>query len=248
MSKFGYPPLLLTSCVNTSAPFTKLTDTNKRIELTIQSIKEWIRIQKDIKIIICDGSNYDFSTITNELFPTANIECIYFQNSIQLVKLFGKGYGEGEIIDYALRNSTFIRHANFFAKCTSKLWVENYNDCLNSWNGVFKSDCNYTNIKSINNIEMGYIDTRFYLTSKSFYEKYLSAAHLNVNDIDDRPLERCFKDIITYNNILEFMFPILPIIKGVSGSTELRYQYTLKKIIFDKIRRTALKLLLPKLF
>ena len=247
MSIITYPPLLLTSCVTTSALFTKLTDTNKRIELTIQSIKEWIRIQPDIKIVICDGSNYDFSTITKELFPTSKIECLYFQNNIDCVKLYGKGFGEGEIINYAVENSRLIKDTDFFAKCTAKLWVNNYNNCLHSWNGTFKSDCNCTNIKSINNIEIGYIDTRFYLVSKLFYNKYLAGAHLNVNDLN-MPLERCFRDAIIKHNINNFIFPNLPMIIGVSGSTEVNYRYTFKQIIEDKIRRTALKLILPQLF
>jgi len=248
MSKIIYPPLLLTSCVITSAPFTRLTDTNKRIELTIHSIKEWIRIQPEIKIVICDGSDYDFSHITNKLFPASNIECLYFQNDIDSVILYGKGYGEGEIINYAVKNSQLIKDADFFTKCTAKLWVNNYNNCLNSWNGTFKCDCNCTNIKSINNIEIGYIDTRFYLVSKSFYNKYLATTHLNVNDLNDQPLERCFRDAIIKHNINNFIFPTLPIIKGVAGSTEVNYGYTLKQIIEDKIRRTALKIILPQLF
>jgi hypothetical protein len=245
---FIKPPLLLTSCITACAPLTKLTDSNKRLDLTIKSIREWIRIQSDIKIIICDGSNFDFSSIANELFPTANIECLFFQNSNHLVKQYGKGYGEGEIIDYALRHSLFLNQADFFTKCTSKLWVKNYINCLNSWNGSFKIDCNYQNIKSLNNIKIGYFDTRFYLTSKLFYKKYLSTAHLNVNDLKDQPLERCFKEIIESNNIDKYMFPILPIIKGVSGSTEINYKHTIKQIIEDKIRRKALNLLKPNIF
>ena len=45
------PPLLITSCVKTSAPFTKLSDTNHRIQLTIDGIYQWLKIYNEIILL-----------------------------------------------------------------------------------------------------------------------------------------------------------------------------------------------------
>ena len=141
------PPLLLTSCVTVSAPFTQITDQTIRVELTIQSIQKWLCIANDLKIVICDGSNYDFSAIVADNFPYHAIECLSFNNDTESVAKHGKGYGEGEIIKYALAHSTFLNEADYFAKCTSKMWVNNFLECHNYWNGFFLADCDFAYFK-----------------------------------------------------------------------------------------------------
>ncbi len=41
-----------------------------------------------------------------------------------------KGYGEGEIISYALNNSKYLKNSESFYKLTGGLTVENINDVL----------------------------------------------------------------------------------------------------------------------
>src|SRR5512137_146085 len=92
------PTLLLTSCVHVSAPFVELSDPAKRVELTLKSIKQWLKIAGNLNVVICDGSGYDFTKDVAEWFPQARIECISFKNNTELVLAYGKGYGEGEIV------------------------------------------------------------------------------------------------------------------------------------------------------
>ena len=94
------PPILLTFSVKVSAPHTKLVDEEDRIAFTIESIERWLFLDGNLRLVLCDGSNYDFSKIVSEKFPRANIECLHFQNNRDLVSLYGKGFGEGEIINY----------------------------------------------------------------------------------------------------------------------------------------------------
>src|SRR5271169_3656162 len=100
--KFNLPPVLLTSCVNVADHSVSVKDENSRIRLTIESIEKWLAISPYLRLVICDGSNFDFSRILQEKFPEANIECLFFENNKELVVLYGKGYGEGEIVEYAL--------------------------------------------------------------------------------------------------------------------------------------------------
>ena len=122
-------PLLLTSSVVAHDPSVALSDTQTRKLLTIRSINEWLRVDPSIAIVICDGSNYDFAPEITLLFPQAKIECLHFENTQVEVEKYGRGFGEGEIIRFALAHSKFIQEAQCFAKCTAKLWVENFEDC-----------------------------------------------------------------------------------------------------------------------
>ena len=113
---FSLPPVLLTSCVIVSDHSVSLKDPDSRVRLTTDSIEKWLAVSPDLRLVICDGSNFDFSKIVLKKFPNANIECLFFQNNKELVGIHGKGYGEGEIVNYALENSSYLNESDFFAK------------------------------------------------------------------------------------------------------------------------------------
>jgi len=235
------PPLLLTSCVNVSAPFTQIRNKQVRIELTIKSIIKWVTIEPEIKIVICDGSNFDFSSIIANIFPGKDIECIYFYNNGDAVAKYGKGYGEGEIINHAIEKSIILNEAYFFAKCTSKLWVENFSECLLYWNGSFLSDCDFSYLKKGRLITFKSVDTVFFLANKQYYINNFSTAYTNVRDLEHQWLEHCFKDIIIKNGIINFMLPVAPVIKGISGTTGKENNYSLSNKAYDVMKRLIIR-------
>jgi len=231
------PPLLLTSCVAVSAKNTQIIDLTLRIELTIKAIIKWISISKEIKIVICDGSNFDFTQIIHTTFPAQQIECLFFNNSSELVARYGKGYGEGEIINYALQKSSFMKNADFFVKCTSKLWVDNFFECLKYWNGTFLCDCYFSYMKRQKHMIFKSVDTSFYIVNKDFYIDHFSSAYLNVREAQRHWLEHCFRDIIIAKELKHFMLPVAPIVKGVSGSQGFENRYSLLDKAKDTLKR-----------
>ena len=235
------PPLLLTSSVKVFAPFTKISDQSLRIELTIKSIEKWISIANYLKIVICDGSNYDFSSILLKNFPNNNIECLFFNNNSKSVASYGQGYGEGEIVKYALEKSILLNNAKYFAKCTSKLWVDNFFECLKYWNGKFLCDCEFSYFKHNKIMLLKSLDTAFYITDKQFYIDNFLLAHLNVRENKRHWLEHCFKDIILLNKIDGFMLPIAPIVLGSSGTRGLENKYSLLNTVNDSLKRFVIK-------
>ncbi|HGC5044181.1 TPA: hypothetical protein ACIYP2_005853, partial [Escherichia coli] len=124
-------PVLVTSCISPNAPLTNLSDENSRLLHTLKAIRE---LSKNAdSIVICDGSDYDLTKdIHNDkqILNKDSIEIIHFKNDTESVKSYGKGYGEGEIIEYALMNSRYLSNAESFAKITSKLYVDNYKQCI----------------------------------------------------------------------------------------------------------------------
>lgn len=229
-------PILLTSSVVVHDSSVKLLDTNERIQFTLESIAQWRRIAPESPIVICDGSNYDFSELISQHFPNSPIETLHFINDKALVAQHGRGYGEGEIVRYAINNSQAISFANCFAKCTSKLWVKNYNDCLKYWNGNLLLKGVFNDVFSLAKPpKLAYIDTRFYMSSKTTYLQHFADAHLKIR-ILDYGLEDSYKDIFIEKHLAKCMLPIHPVICGVGGGTGTYYRNPPLRILKEKVR------------
>lgn len=216
------PPVLITSSVRVSAPFTKLTDERERVFYTLEAIERWLAISPGLRIVLCDGSNFDFVPFTSQKFPGASIECLRFENSSGLIRQYGKGYGEGEIVRYALANSACLADADFFAKCTAKFWVDNFAQCLAGWNGTFRCTANFLNFEDPQQLEFVSANTDFYLVGTSYYLDHFLLAYLDVRDRDEHYLEHCFRDVIVTRRLAGVLFDVYPLVFGVSGSERVR--------------------------
>lgn len=217
-------------------PTVLLADQGLRIYHTIESLRNWLKISPNSSYIICDGSNFNFSDLVREHFPEAKVECLYFKNQEDLIRLYGKGFGEGEIIKYALENSEFLRASTWFAKCTAKLWVENYLECLSEWNGNFLCKAFFSNIFSFKNVKLEYIDTRFYLINKSFYQHNFFEAHIGVGGSSGISIEDRFLAIILSNEFKHFLFKSPPTVCGVGGGSGKYYKNSALRRIKEQLR------------
>lgn len=211
-------PLLITSAVHVAAPFVELREADRRITLTLDAIREWIRIDKNLEIVICDGSGFDFQAKVNVLFPNTKIECLNFLNNKDLTSTHGKGFGEGEIVNHAILHSQIINQSAYFAKCTSKLWIENFKECINGFNGVFSCEKAFIG-RSLKNYTL--CDTRFYITEKIFFQKNLADCYKKVDDHRGYYLEYAYADALREINPRHILFKNKPLVFGFSGSTGL---------------------------
>jgi hypothetical protein len=220
-------PILLTSSVIAHDKGVRLQNPHERQRLAMESVLRWRRTNPDIPLVLCDGSNFDFRPLVETLPNSAQIECLNFQNDVAAVQLHGRGYGEGEIVRHAIEHSSLIQSAGSFVKCTSKLWVENFEECVQQWNGelllkgVF--DNAFTPWKST---VLTYIDTRFYVASLSTYQRLFLHAHHAVRAQHGHSLEECFKDIFLQQQLKECLMSPPPIICGVGGGTGKYYKNT----------------------
>jgi hypothetical protein len=227
--------ILITSSVKVYAPYTLLRDEAQRVKLTLDALKEWAKIAHAHKIVICDGSNYDFTNDCKRLFPKNNIECLYFKNNTLLVSEFGKGFGEGEIVKFALENSLFLKQDDFFVKCSARIWVENFNEILSSWNGIFECDFGLKRNALRIPIIPYYVDTKFYIINKNFYLNNFLNCYKKVRDKKWNFLEHeIFKSLCNINKKVGYYFiSQKPTILGVSGTFDKKYN-TSKSIILKK--------------
>lgn len=211
------PPLLITSAVKVSAPFTKLKNQEIRRNELLRSIKEWYSLGVR-ELVVCDGTGFDFTAeITRMGFTDLRFECFSFYNADDVVKERGKGFGEGQIIEYALARSKLIGKSNSFMKCTGKLWCENFLSIFTGFNGDFAADICLP-------VKRRMLDTRFYISDKTFYEKNFMSAHEEVNDKKGVFLEHIFFAAAEKNMGLKFATREPVSISGMSGTSGKFYK------------------------
>ncbi|MBU3590753.1 hypothetical protein ICN11_01790 [Polynucleobacter sp. 78F-HAINBA] len=230
------PPILLTSSVTAMDQSVQLKDEKLRVFHTLESIQKWLDISPQNKYVLCDGSGFDFSLLVLERFPGANIECISFSNDPDLIRLHGKGYGEGEIIRYALEHSKTLLQSQWFVKCTAKLWVDNFLECIQSWNGHFVCQAFFSNVFSFKKSQLEYVDTRFYMIDKDFYVNHLSKAHIGIGGPSGIGIEERFLEMVTREKLSRFLFEIPPVVCGMGGGSGKYYKDSRVRRLKERFR------------
>ena len=207
-----------------------LSDRAERRRQYIESIRFYIEKADVQHIVFCENSEAPEEL---ELYKLArdegkNFEWLSFRGNEQAVAERGKGYGEGEIIDYALNNSTVMKACTDFIKVTGRLRVININWVLRM---THEGSAYFYNCKE------QYIDTRFYIISKAEYCNQLRDAYKSVNDREKYYLENVFLDRFKKFNIKYYNFPVDPHIEGICGSSGLVYHRSPVKVFGKSVLR-----------
>lgn len=242
MLKLEKTVLLITSTIkpNEKVFSLALKDKTEREKQYFDALLFYIAKTKLKNIIYCDNSNTIISNLSYlEKLATKykkQFEYLSFHGNTSETVRHGKGYGEGEIIKYILNNSKLIKNMDYLIKITGRLYVTNINTLLK----LCSNHCNYFDMTKTRRCE-----TRFYMIQKSVYERNFINCYLKVNDKKDIWLEHIFKNIILKQKIVYKMFPILPKVRGISGSTGKRYHDSkikyYAKIILSKLKLYKIK-------
>jgi hypothetical protein len=227
----------LTSSVVAHDASVRLRDAVERLRLAMESVAEWLKIEPRQPLVLCDGSSFNFTNSVHKAFPKAHIECLPFENPQELVRQFGRGYGEGEIVRYALHHSHFIAEAGCFAKCSSKLWVQNFLACARAWQGELLLQGIFLDaLKPWRDPILSYIDTRFYIASRALYQQYFEDAHLRIDNNQHVGLENAFKDIFLEAKLRHALTPVAPVILGVGGAIGKYYKNSFRRRLKEDLR------------
>ena len=218
------PVLLITAAINpASSHLAALDNPDERLTATVEAVDEWLLRLPRMRIVICDGSGFDFTQVVRERWPHANIETLTFVNDVESVAKLGKGFGEGQIIDFALRNSRLLRRQKHFMKCTAKLWVGNIQHVLRDWTG----ENNFVNLRVVSSPNEKFaakVNTRFFIVGRKFYDMHLRDAYLGIDRRREHFIEHEFGDrLIRLNSESSYAFVTKPRIHGVSGTTGQRF-------------------------
>lgn len=213
--------LVITSCVMPpQQQFLKLVDSKERMRQTKQCLDFFISSRLFRYIVICDGSNVDCTDqyLKNKAENNdVRLESLFFLQNFEKVRLFGKGYGEGEIMEHIVKNSILFEQSKFFIKITGRLSVNNIRSLLMHIN----TSSIYFNIFPAR--KLGCVDTRLYGMPTDKYEHYFLSAYKQVNDSQRRSFEYCFTDVLQVNKLKFIPFAYVPIFDGLSGTKNRRY-------------------------
>lgn len=202
-------------------PVLYLKDAEERRRQYIESILYYIEKSSINNIVYCDNSNASPDPIVFETARRKNkqVEWLSFVGDQEKVAQYGKGYGEGEIIDHALRNSKLLQDAQMMIKITGRLIIKNI-DCYLKKANVEKS---YFLPGATPEKEL-FIDTRMYIMPVSLYKTCFRDVHLRVDDRNGFFLEHAFGKAIKDNRIRFRYFWTAPKFEGMSGSLGHRYR------------------------
>ena len=228
--------ILLTSCVNPNGmPFTALSDINVRKQQYLDALRFYVN-NTPLPIVYVDNSNVDikeYNVISN--IVDDRLEILSFDGNHD--KEHGKGYGELEIIDYAIKHSNIINSNTNVSiiKITGRLVIVNIMTILNQLKYNILPSSNSV-ICSMNS-DFSMADSRLLIAPLNFYKRLIEN-RMAINDSEGVYLEHVLCSLIKKQNLYEFHpFFTEPQYQGVSGSTNITYEAN-KHTFFEEIRYT----------
>ena len=226
--------LLITGCIspNSQTPKLVLTNSDMRRQQYIDSIKYYIEYANVDNIVYCDNSGAYAEQELNELAEKRGkrFEWISFYGDTSKTVQFGKGFGECEIVNYALQHSDLIKQCEYLVKVTGRLVIKNLNVLLRlSKKGIYFCP----NTTEDNRL---YINTRIYMMPIKAYNLYFQKAVDYVDDINNVYLEHAFGICVENSRIPFKKFVFAPWVEGISGSTGREYKPSVISYLKDDIK------------
>lgn len=236
---------IVTGTIRPSSQMEQLVvrDEKERLEQYVQSIRSLIEAEAFKKVIFAENSNYGCDALEGLQIAAdehqVELECLSFQGNTEQACIHGKGYGEGEIMDYVFQHSQLLKNEPYFVKITGRLQVDN----ITAIAARLKKTRTYFNIPNKTKREI--YDTRIYgMPVKQFQEDFLKE-YVHVMDGQGIYLEHVYTKILKKCGIKVYNFPLYPRIRGISGSGGAIYGYMewkckikdlLSKVNFYKVK------------
>ena len=164
-------------------PFLEMTDAAIRCVTAKASVFFWAA-QGIEKIVIADatgGTLLDSSEVLLLKQINVDVEQISYYQDEQQLRLKGKGYGEGELLSFALENSITLGTVDRFFKCTGKVYCRNFEAIINMVNHNKLQSIFWRHLGEGGSLQQ-WADIRFYYTTKEFCHDSLIPAYQKAND------------------------------------------------------------------
>lgn len=219
--------LLLTGCINPAGmSYTSLINPEERKKQYADAINYYLS-KTNYPIVFTENSGIDISYIFHDAIKSGRMEVLCFCGNQD--KKRGKGYGECEIIEYALQNSKLIKRSigERIVKITGRLKVKNIKMIIHLHTFLFSKQ---TTICAINS-DLSFPDSRIIIAAKKFYLSFLKNKD-KINDTEGYYFEHALCDILKEEKKYPYSpFLFIPFIEGSSGSSGK--SYTNKKLSFS---------------
>ena len=210
-------------------PTLVVRDEHTRIQQYMCALVSWAGTQRVRRIIFGENSNtrFDFSRILRYLEAAGKeVELLIFDGNRESPH-YGKGFGEGEILERVYTHSRLLRSADSFYKVTGRLFVRNFDDVSDATKGHHAFRRKYGKPGNPSKV-----DTTFFKCGLDLFESRLLDAYHQVDDA-----KRMFIEHMYFNRLSETdagEFSLAPELVGQQASTGKLYgQYD------DEVVRTA---------
>ncbi len=233
MSDRQHHIIILTATIDPSVGNVHVVLSNRleRLNQYLENIKNLILKSNFDRIIFCENSNYqhDYSDLTLLAQQHGKeLELLSFTGSYDIIKIKGKSYGEGEILNYAVNNSIFLKNDNTtFYKLTGRIFVDNINDIL--------ANSSQDNLFIRWDVKKNEVDTRFFKSQVGFYKKHLYSLLDKIDENSGLSIEEVYFNKLKGNPDV-FSFSSYPCIKGICASLGRPYDLGFLKSTYRKLQ------------
>ena len=213
-------PLLLTGTVSVrGTPFTFRTDPAARLNDYRVAIRRWIHHRAVERIVFCENSGFDLGKLSDlqecAAGKSKQLELLSFDPPSYPSRR-GKGYGEMQILEYALLHSQLISGSTPCVKVTGRYYVPNITRIVSA------SVSQDVDVMANLGLNLTYAHSAVFFATVSFIREYLLPLRDQIDDshgtfmehILARAIHRAMSDGRRWAPL-----PVVPDIRGVSGST-----------------------------
>jgi hypothetical protein len=215
--------LVITSSVYVNTRYTALLDAGERERQYFDSLEFYIRETPFQRIIVCDNSGYAYPQSMLRLAAEHHkqLELLSFTGDKPAMERHGKGYGEGEIMKFALTHSRLLEEVEGFLKVTGRLKLINTEKLLRKashWQNYFMPVSLIRPRWLVPPAARPCVEVRIYYTTKDVFKNVLLDAYLTVSDDLTYFLEHAYHDALAASAVKLQCFALAPEITGTSGS------------------------------
>lgn len=232
--------LIITGCIkpDNDMPMLFLKSQEERKKQYLQSIRYYIENTNVINIVFCDnsGAEPDLALINLANDKGKNFEWLSFNGDLKKSVECGKGYGEGEILKYAMQNSKIIMDCEIIIKITGRMIVKNINSIL------FLMHYGENYFYPV--VEEGgkpFVCTKIFIVKKGVFSNSFVDSFIDVKDDCHNYIEHVYAKVILNSQCSYKILPLNPMILGMSGTTGEMYKPSLIKQLWYDFRMHIFK-------
>lgn len=227
--------LLLTGTIKPfeGIPYLKIKDYETRKKQYLETIHYYVKNRVSNNIVFCENSN---ENLDKELTPikllaqknSIKFEHITFQGSKKTIK-FGKSYGESEIIDYAMSNSSLMKKNKYFIKVTGRIIITN----ITLLRLIIKDYKSY--FLTYGDTVLNNVDTRCFCMPIDVYKRHFANIYLKRNVKTETSIEQLYAEEMKAGYINLSSIPIRLNYTGVSGGQGGVYETSKIELVIDSL-------------
>ena len=195
-----------------------VTDERRRALHYLCALVSWARPARVRRIVFGENSNTTFDFLPVQQYLEAagkEVEFLVFDGNREVAR-FGKGYGEGEILEHVYLHSRLLREAPAFYKITGRLFVGNF-DAISDATTTLDAFQRKEKQPKDGPPRPCKVVTTFFKCSLALFERKLVRAYTQVDDLGGVFIEHVY-----YNQLRDAeapSFAVRPALVGEQAST-----------------------------